>query len=327
VTAASAGDSATPSSSAAPASSAEPSPPTQPRRHRGWALRDEQTGRPRIRVERFRRGIYILPTLITLGNFGCGFVSILYSLESQFTAASWMIIFAMVADALDGAMARITRTESKFGAQIDSLADVVSFGCAPAILIFERFGLSAHPFWIFPLFYAMAGALRLARYNVIDSTSESHDFRGTPIPAPAGIVAGLVLALERHDLYLDKRVVIALVFVLSYLMVSNIRYPSFRMLLKPEKPHPFRTLVILLLVGVLFLTHFVGAWLCFGAIYYLSGPFVGLKNRSWRFAVQEDPSEEEEITDREGGSELDTEERDAGSVPDSIPDKADPRAR
>jgi CDP-diacylglycerol---serine O-phosphatidyltransferase len=285
----------------------------------------EGVPRRRLRVERLRRGIYILPTLITLGNFGCGFVSILYALESNFKWASYMIIFAMVCDALDGAMARITRTESKFGAQIDSLADVVSFGCAPAILIFERFGLNAHPFWIFPLFYAMAGALRLARYNVLDSTSATRDFRGTPIPAPAGIVAGLVLALERHDLYLDKGIVITLVIILSYLMVSNIRYPSFRMLLKPEKPHPFRTLVIVLLVGVLLLTHFVGAWLTLGAIYYFSGPFVGLKNRSWRFALQEDPNEDEEIGDLGAGGDGDEGEAESGSG--AIPDDRDTEER
>lgn len=231
------------------------------------------------RSDRLRRGVYILPALITLCNFGCGFVSILYSLEERYVAAAYMIIFSMIADALDGAVARITRSESKFGAELDSLADIVSFGCAPALLIYERFGLSAHPFWIFPLFFAVSGALRLARYNAVDSSGETRDFRGTPIPAPAGVVVGLVLALEKQNTDLDRILVTVIVFLLSYLMVCNIRYPSFKMILQPEQPHPFRTLVILVLVIVLLLTHFVGTWLVLAAIYYASGPFLGLKAR------------------------------------------------
>lgn len=241
--------------------------------------RPESSEAARARSERFRKGVFILPALITLGNFGCGFVSILYSLEERYVAAAYLIIFSMIADALDGAVARITRSESRFGAELDSLADIVSFGCAPALLIYERFGLSSHPFWIFPLFFGIAGALRLARYNAVDSSAETREFRGTPIPAPAGVVVGLVLALEKQNTDLDRLLVTIIVFLLSYLMVCNIRYPSFKMILQPEQPHPFRTLVILLLVIVLLMTHFVGTWLVLAAFYYASGPFLGLKAR------------------------------------------------
>lgn len=224
-----------------------------------------------------KRGIFVLPALVTTFNFAFGFVSILYSMEGKYVTAAWLIIGAMLADVLDGAMARITRTESAFGRELDSLADVVSFGCAPAILLYQRFGLSAHPFWIFPVFYAVAGALRLARYNVLDSDSGAKDFRGTPIPAPAGIVIGLVLALERHEIILDKYLVVMLVFTLSYLMLCNIRYPSSKIIINPERPRSFRTLLIFVLVIFLLTTHFVGMWLTLGAIYYLSGPYLGIK--------------------------------------------------
>jgi len=245
-----------------------------------------------------RRGIYVLPALVTVFNFGFGFLSILFSIEDSFVWASRMIIFAMIADALDGAMARATGTESKFGRELDSLADIISFGCAPAILIYQRFDLAAHPYWIFPLFFAVAGALRLARYNVIDSDTGSRDFRGTPIPAPAGIILGLVLALEKFDLRLDKATVILLVFTLSYLMVSNIRYPSSKILLHPEKPRSFRTLILLLLVGILFIWHFVETWLILGALYYLSGPLLGIKNRFFPALPQPEPEDQGDSTNR-----------------------------
>ncbi|PIU48844.1 MAG: CDP-diacylglycerol--serine O-phosphatidyltransferase [Candidatus Hydrogenedentes bacterium CG07_land_8_20_14_0_80_42_17] len=249
---------------------------------------EEREKKRRLHFEGVKKGIFIFPTFITLANFSLGFMSIIYSLEKLFISASYLIIIAMIADLMDGAIARMTRTESKFGAQLDSLADVVSFGCAPAILLYQRFGLSAHPLWIFPLFYAIAGALRLARYNVIDSETGAKDFRGTPIPAPAGVIAGLVLGLEKLKGNLSPFVVIVLVFLLSYLMVSNIRYPHFRAILKPERPHPFRSLVIMLLVVVLLLTHFVGTWLILGALYYLSGPFIGFKQRRKELAGQAD---------------------------------------
>lgn len=246
-----------------------------------------------------KRGVYILPTLVTLCNLGCGYISLLYSLEGRFVAASHFIIFAMIADALDGAMARITRTESDFGVQLDSLSDIVSFGVAPAILLFRRFDLDAHPFWIFPLFYAIAGALRLARYNALDAGTGARDFRGTPIPAPAGIVVGLVLALEKLGASLDQWTVILLVFVLSWLMICNIRYPSFRSILRPESPHPFRALVVILLVAVLLFTHFVATWLTLGALYYLGGPIMGFyrKARGEEAAGAEAATEEEEDDD------------------------------
>lgn len=265
------------------------------RRPRRWRRsREERAERRRAQLEKLKKGIFILPALITVANFGSGFLSILFTMEDRYIAACWMIVLAMFADAMDGAMARVTRTESAFGKQLDSLADVVSFGCAPALMLYQRFDLSQHPFWIFPLFFATAGALRLARYTAIDSETTSRDFRGTPIPAPAGIIVGLILLLE-HDksVILDRKIVIIAVFTLSYLMLSNIRYPSIKMIHNPEKPHPFRSLVLLMLMLVMLFYRFIESWLILGAMYYLSGPVLGIRNRLMRPALHHEPEKDE----------------------------------
>lgn len=252
--------------------------PRRWRRHDdGWA--EPEGGHRRLRLDRVRRGVYLLPALITLGNFAAGFAAILFAIEGRFTGACHLLMLSMVCDALDGAMARITHTESKFGKEFDSLADVVSFGVAPAIILFVRFGLSTHPYWIFPLFYATAGALRLARYNAMDSDNFDKYFRGTPIPAPAGMIVGLVLALEETpQIVVDKRLLIATILALSYLMVCNVRYPSLRVVYNPQQPHPFRSLVLITLVLVMFSFRFIETWLVLGSLYYLSGPFLGLRS-------------------------------------------------
>lgn len=237
--------------------------------------------------------------MITIMGFGSGFLSIIFSLEGNFITASKMIILAMVFDAMDGAIARATKTESLFGQQLDSLADVVSFACAPAILLYLRFGLGDHPkFYIFPLFYATAGAMRLARYNAIDilASNPNRDFRGTPIPAPAGIIAAMVMAMESHGDLLSKRLVIAFVFTLSYLMVSSIRYPSLSVLRNPKRPRPFRFLVMAVLIIVLLFYRFAETVLILGALYYLSGPLMGIRSirRTANSVVPGEPSREDD---------------------------------
>lgn len=254
------------------------------RRRRRRRSPEEQANRREKRIAHVKRGIYLIPTLITIVNFGSGFTSILYSLEGFYTTAAYLIIFAMVADVLDGAMARITRTESAFGRELDSLADVVSFGCAPAILIYQRFELSPHPYWIFPLFFAVAGALRLARYNVDDAGAETKDkdFRGTPIPAAAAVIVGLVLVVEKYkpeEYLLSPQIIAACVFLLSYLMLSNVRYPSIKMIHNPEKPLPFRFLVLVLLLIILLIYRFSLTLISLVTLYYISGPLIGIRRK------------------------------------------------
>ena len=276
----------------------------------------------KLRLEKVKKGIYILPALITVCGFGCGFLSIIFSHEGNFVAASQMIFVALLCDALDGAMARATRTESKFGEQLDSLADVVSFGVAHAILLYERFGLSDHPFWIFPLLYATAGALRLARYNSSDigaSTSTRKVFRGTPIPAPAGIIAAMVLFLKGYapEDFLDQRVVIAFVLVLSYLMVSNVRYPAPTLVWSPDRPRPFRFLIMFVIIIVFLIYRFSETVLIMGAVYYLAGPYMGIQSLIKRKKEARDEPRENanaEISDSESSSRFEDEPDDENSL-------------
>ncbi|RMH57014.1 MAG: CDP-diacylglycerol--serine O-phosphatidyltransferase [Candidatus Hydrogenedentota bacterium] len=238
------------------------------------AFRRKRRGsrRSRERLERVRRGIFLVPTLMTLTNLSCGFLAILFSVEGHFRTACLFLIAAMFADVLDGATARFIKHDSSFGKQIDSLADVVSFGVAPAILVIYRFHLGNHPFWIFPLFYVVAGALRLARYNAFDAPQAARNFRGTPIPAPAGMIVGFVLLLDSLSYEPQRRVVVTVLFLFSCLMLSSIDYPSLRKILRPDTPRPFRSLVLVLLVFVLLIYRFVETWLVLGTLYYISGP-------------------------------------------------------
>ncbi len=147
------------------------------------------------------RRVAILPTLITLGNTICGFASIAFTCDSKFESAAWMVLLAMVFDALDGKVARMTRSMSAFGGQLDSLSDAVSFGMAPAILLFQfgkRFGVhvySSKILWLACAFYGTCAVIRLARFNVEHAPdAETHEtFHGLPSPGAAGFLSSLVL--------------------------------------------------------------------------------------------------------------------------------------
>ena len=149
-------------------------------------------------TERIRRGIYILPSLLTTGNLSAGFISVLLSIHSEFTMAAWCIILAILFDMLDGRVARWTNSTSNFGIELDSLADLVSFGVAPAVLMYQMVLYTMHkPGMAISLFYVIAGAIRLARFNAKANSGESStDFVGLPIPAGAGILASFVLSYQ-----------------------------------------------------------------------------------------------------------------------------------
>lgn len=174
--------------------------------------------------------IYVLPNLITTANMFCGFFAVIYSINNEFTQAAYAIVFAAVFDLLDGRVARMTNATSRFGAEYDSLSDLISFGMAPGILLFlwslEPFGRLG---WLASFFYVACGALRLARFNVLSTTMDKNYFQGLPIPMAAGIVASSVLAF--HDLELDGTRswgLLAMTFLLGFTMVSTFRYRSFK---------------------------------------------------------------------------------------------------
>jgi CDP-diacylglycerol---serine O-phosphatidyltransferase len=181
---------------------------------------------------RFRRGIYLLPSLFTLGNILLGFYAVIRGLRGDFEAAALAILAATVVDALDGRLARLTGTESDFGKEFDSLADVLTFCSAPALLAY-LWGL--HEFsrlgWLVPLFFLVCGATRLARFNVQTRVIDKRYFVGLPTPAAAGMVATLFFLVPdwQWRTWLSALLMAGLAG-LGLLMVSTFRYKSFKQL-------------------------------------------------------------------------------------------------
>ncbi len=168
-----------------------------------------------------RRGIYILPNLVTTAGLFCGFYAVISSISGNFYQAAISILVAAVLDGLDGRIARLTRTTSTFGIQYDSLSDLVTFGLAPGVMVFLK------PFnrlgWVAAFLYVVCGALRLARFNVQVGQVNPKYFVGLPIPAAAGIVGALILFLHQIGGGGSSAplAVLILIFVLSFLMVSK----------------------------------------------------------------------------------------------------------
>ena len=180
----------------------------------------------------FRRGIYLLPSIFTVGNMFCGYACIMFAMRDDLVSAAPFVGFAVVLDMLDGRIARMTKTTSAFGLELDSLADIISFGVAPAVLAFA-WGLSelGRVGWAAGFLYVTAAAVRLARFN-IQSSGASLDkryFVGMPSPPAAGVVAATVFAWP-YPLVDKAQAIAAMVVVLvpAALMVSTIRFRSFK---------------------------------------------------------------------------------------------------
>jgi len=181
---------------------------------------------------RRKRGIYLIPNLLTTGNLFSGLFSIVMVFEANYVAAAIAILVAMVFDMLDGKSARLMNSTSQFGVEYDSLADVVAFGVAPGLLIYS-WALSAQGKAGAAVMFAFVacGALRLARFNVMTATSESKYFTGLPIPAAAGVVATLVI-FDHHIVRMGAEVkpiiILIITLALAFLMVSTVKYRSFK---------------------------------------------------------------------------------------------------
>lgn len=244
---------------------------------------------PETSQKKLKRGVYLLPNLITSASLFGGFYAIISSFDGHFERAAIAILISGVLDGLDGRIARLTGTSSKFGVEYDSLSDLIAFGLAPGVLIFTW---ALRPFgrygWLAAFLFVVCGALRLARFNVQITTVESKRFNGLPIPAAAALVATTVLMffyigqgqeMARHI------TVLILVYLLAFLMISNVKYYSFKELNLSQRT-PFR-----LLVGAVFLLIVVAAEpaltmfvLTFG--YVLSGPVTTLVDRRRRLAAR-----------------------------------------
>lgn len=180
--------------------------------------------------QRLSRGLFILPTLFTVGNLFCGYLSIWCSIRGTFQTAAILIIAAAVLDMLDGRIARLTNSASRFGEEYDSLADLVSFGVAPAVLAYSWGLADFHRLgWMASFLFVVCGSMRLARFNIQTHVTDKKYFIGLPIPAAAGTIASLVLATpERLVNRFWMAGLLVLTVILSYLMISTIRYRSFK---------------------------------------------------------------------------------------------------
>ncbi|SCZ62937.1 CDP-diacylglycerol--serine O-phosphatidyltransferase [Thiohalomonas denitrificans] len=228
--------------------------------------------------ERRHRGIYLLPNLFTTAALFAGFYAIVAAMNDQFEAAAVAIFVAMVLDGLDGRVARMTNTQSEFGAQYDSLADLISFGLAPALVMYEwsLAGLGKLG-WLAAFIYTAGAALRLARFNVQLAVADKRYFTGLASPASAGVLTGMVWVFQDYGIEGEQLAwaTLAVTVACGILMVSNVRYYSFKDLDVRGKV-PFFALLIIVLVFVLVSTDppkvLFGAFL----VYALSGPVTTL---------------------------------------------------
>jgi len=226
--------------------------------------------------------IYILPNLFTASSIFVGVISIVKASQGNFVDASWLILLALVFDGLDGRVARMTNTTSKFGAEFDSLADIISFGIAPAMLLyffvgheFGRFGI------LVSALYVIFGAIRLARFNISTAKTDSHVFIGLPIPTAAVFVSMWVLLFNKYALQDYSSLLMFLSLSVSMLMVSHFRYPSFKKV-ELDKPLVFKTMIILVLMASLLYLYSAEGFALLILAYTLYGPIRALRNLSTR---------------------------------------------
>jgi CDP-diacylglycerol--serine O-phosphatidyltransferase len=220
---------------------------------------------------RLGRSIFILPSLFTVGNIFCGYYAILATMRGSYDFAAQAIGIAILLDMLDGRVARMTNSATGFGLQLDSLADVISFGIAPSILalVWGLGGVNPRVAWIAAFTFTICGAMRLARFNV--QAGHLKHFVGLPIPAGGGAVAAIVHFFGepiRHPF--SSGVMLAIVLLLSFLMVSTIRYSSLKYLTLGKKSHLVILILALLVTTVVFYSRW--AFLAMAFAYTVSGP-------------------------------------------------------
>jgi CDP-diacylglycerol---serine O-phosphatidyltransferase len=261
---------------------------------------------PMMKKRRLGSAVYVLPNLITTGNLFFGYFSIIKSLQGDFKWAASAILLAAVFDMLDGRVARLTGGSSEFGVQYDSLCDLVSFGVAPAFLMYQ-YGLFelGRVGWVFAFFFLACGALRLARFNVMSAIGKSSgDFTGLPIPMAAVVIATFVAAgmevqsktgeIPRvlsvvFDIFTNPNIRLGFLAIacpsLSLLMVSNVTYRSHKKF-KVSGIAPFKLLVIAVSVASItaYQPELVGFILC--VTYALTGPLEWVLG--WKKPIEDD---------------------------------------
>jgi CDP-diacylglycerol--serine O-phosphatidyltransferase len=254
--------------------------------------------RTRIKM---RKGVYILPNLFTTGNLFCGFWAIISVFQEKFYYAAIAILLAAIFDILDGKVARLSGATSKFGVQYDSLADLISFGVAPAVLAFSwalrpygRFG------WLAAFLFVVCGALRLARFNVMSASGDTKYFKGLPIPAAATMIALTILLYLRliETGWIKDIVILFMIYVLAFLMVSNIRYFSFKEF-DLARRKPFSLFIFIVLSMVVIIMEPVIVLFVFILSYTFSGPINMIRVWQKKRAMRKlEPTLEDDITVR-----------------------------
>jgi CDP-diacylglycerol--serine O-phosphatidyltransferase len=230
-----------------------------------------------------RKGIYLLPNLLTLGALFAGFYAIIAGMNGNFNAAGWAILIAAVLDGLDGRVARMTNTQSAFGAQFDSLSDMVSFGVAPALIVFS-WALSSlgNAGWAASFLFISCAALRLARFNVQLGTIDKRFFVGLQSPVAAGLVTFVVWVGYKYEVEPSGGVAIATALLTAFvglLMISNYRYYSFKEIhFRGTVPYVVFLMAVILLVVIAQNPHEVLLAMCL--LYAASGPLIALYRKS-----------------------------------------------
>lgn len=229
------------------------------------------------RIDTLKKGVYILPNFLTSLSLLFGFYSIVSTLHGDFLRAAWAVVIAGVFDSLDGRIARMIHSTTKFGVEYDSLSDLVAFGVAPAVL---AHGLVLHQYgrwgWLAAFLYVACGAIRLARFNasVNTVTVKTKFFQGLPIPGAAGMVVTTVIFCFHFNIVDTKLVSIFFlltIYAVAFLMVSSIRFTSFKDLdLRSKKP--VNSVIVVILLICVFASEPQIMLFAIGVIYLFSGP-------------------------------------------------------
>jgi len=226
--------------------------------------------------------LYVLPNLFTASSIFVGVISIVEASKEHFVLASWLILLALIFDGLDGRIARMTNTTSQFGVEFDSLADIISFGIAPAMLLYFFIG---HEFGRFGILvsalYVIFGAIRLARFNISTAKTDPNVFIGLPIPTAAIFISMWILLFHKYTLENYSIILLFLSLGVAILMVSNFRYPSFKKV-KLDRPMVFRTLILLTIVASLLYLFAAEGFALIILAYTLYGPLRALRTMNLR---------------------------------------------
>lgn len=263
--------------------------------------------------------IYFLPNLMTAGNLACGFFALTWIFKYQGVgdwqhvhAAIKLILAAFAFDFLDGRLARLMKKQSQFGREFDSLADIVSFGIAPAFLVyrivlyqFEKSG------WIVAAIYLLCGGIRLARFNVLSSRpspSRGREFIGFPIPSAAAVVVSVTLFIiwlhdQERQLNQSRWILPGLMLLLSWLMVSNVRYPTFKYIdwTLQKSAAAFAAVVV---GGLLLVSYFEVTLALLFVLYLLYGLVRPWVSKRWRKELEPDEDDEEPEHEELGGGSI-----------------------